>query len=44
LNEGHDYGFARSIVLVFYAGNILVDKNTLYNGLSVLFRVFKLYG
>jgi len=32
LNEGHDYGFARSIVLVFYAGNILVDKNTLYNG------------
>jgi hypothetical protein len=32
LNEGHDYGFARSIVLVFYAGNILIDKNTLCNG------------
>jgi hypothetical protein len=35
-----------SILLVFYIGNILVDKNTLCNGcfltrLSVLFRVFK---
>jgi hypothetical protein len=34
------------ILLVFYIGNILVDKNTLCNGcfltgLSVLFRVFK---
>jgi hypothetical protein len=33
-------------MLVFYIGNILVDKNTLCNGffltgLSVLFRVFK---
>jgi len=33
-------------LLVFYIGNILVDKNTLCNGcfltgLSVLFRVFK---
>jgi hypothetical protein len=36
-------------LLVFYIGNILVDKNTLCNGcfltgLSVLFRVIKLYG
>jgi hypothetical protein len=36
-------------LLVFYIGNILVDKNTLCNGcfligLSVLFKVFKLYG
>jgi hypothetical protein len=35
-------------LLVFYIGDILVDKNTLCNGcfltgLSVLFRVFKLY-
>jgi hypothetical protein len=34
------------LLLVFYIGNILVDKNTLYNGyfltgLSVLFRIFK---
>jgi hypothetical protein len=39
----------RGSLLVFYIGNILVDKNTLCNGcfltgLSVLFRVFKLYG
>jgi hypothetical protein len=36
----------RGSLLVFYIGNILVDKNTLCNGcfltgLSVLFRVFK---
>jgi hypothetical protein len=36
----------RYLLLVFYIGNILVDKNTLCNGcfligLSVLFRVFK---
>jgi hypothetical protein len=36
-------------VLIFYIGNILVDKNTLckgclLTGISVQFRVFKLYG
>jgi hypothetical protein len=36
-------------LLVFYVGNILVNKNTICNyciftGLLVLFNVFKLYG
>jgi len=39
----------RGSLLVFYIGNILVDKDTLCNdcfliGLLVLFRVFKLHG
>jgi hypothetical protein len=38
-----------NIVLVFYIGNILVDKNTLCKDcfltrISVQFRVFKYYG
>jgi hypothetical protein len=38
-----------NVMLVFYVGNILNDKNTLCNGcilnrLIGLFKVFKLYG